>query len=712
MKFRRYTSAMLALSLMLSGTSIVAYADTAAEEAMKKELTYVKQRVTIPEDLSEFNYIKGTSYGRDTYNFTWSTDPEKYTTGHKEINVCICGKIIKSYSRYEYDWTADSETAYSFAKLTQDELYDKAYKWIKILNPTVYKNIAIDKESLRINISGNRARFTINRVVEGVPVKGQEGSIVIDKDTGELISYGLEWVMGAGFPDLDTTISKDEAVAAFEKEMPIEKVYFANYNWETKEYEPKLIYRQTRTEQIDALTGKLTSFEGSYFNYYGDIYGDDVMVEEDADIDDTNPGAGGGVSFTDKEIEKMEKEGSLITAEEMLGTFKEMDIFCLGEDPVVEYSDCYFDAFYNFYVRNMTFASADTVYYIGKDEEGNPVQKERETTVRTHATINAENGDILDFSTTAGYAGNARTLTEKNSTKLLKDYVDILAGDKADDFRLPEATLSWSAKNTDGTPADGAYITYASSSSQRYAYGIPSMSESISIKVNSSGKITDYNIQHYDVKYPKPVKILTEEEIYDSYFDQIDYDLQYRLAIKKDVTYTAVVYNPSEKLYMDAFSGKLTYSDGTERVKVVKTEYTDLEGSKYEKIARRLEAHDIVLRDEDGRLNADEYITRRDFVNLMSNIGSWYNTKDGGDKTLTRQYAAKILTNSIISEECAELPGIFKSPFSDVKSSSKYVGYIAVANAMGYMKGEDGKFNPGGKVTRGEALQMIYDRLA
>ena len=49
---------MLALSLMLSGTSVVAYADTAAEEAMKKELTYVKQRVTIPEDLSEFNYSK------------------------------------------------------------------------------------------------------------------------------------------------------------------------------------------------------------------------------------------------------------------------------------------------------------------------------------------------------------------------------------------------------------------------------------------------------------------------------------------------------------------------------------------------------------------------------------------------------------------------------------------------------------------------------
>lgn len=711
MKFRRYASAMLALSLMLSGTSVVAYADTAAEEAMKKELTYVKQRVTVPEDLSEFNYTKSTNYGRDTYNFTWTTNPEEYTTGYKEINIQICGKIIKSYSHYEYDWTGDYTTEYSFAKLTEDELYDKAYKWIKILNPTIYNSIAIDKESLRINISGNRACFTINRVVEGVPVKGQEGSIVIDKDTGELISYGLNWVMGAGFPDPDTTISKEEAIAAYEKEMPIEKVYFANYNWETKEFEPALIYRQTRTEQIDALTGKLTSFEGSYFNYYEDYYGDDVMVDEEADIE-ANPSTGGGVSFTDAELEKMEKEGTLITAEEMLSTLKDMDIFCLGDDPAVERSVCYFDDYYDFYVRDMTFASSDTVYYIGKDDEGNPVQQERETTVRTYATINAENGDILNFRTTSGYAGDTRTLTEKNSTKLLKDYVDILAGDKADDFRLPEATLSWSAKNKDGTPAEGAYITYASASSQRYAYGIPSMSESVSIKVNSDGRITDYSIQHYDVAYPKPDTIISEADAYSKYFEQIDYDLQYRLAIKKDVTYTAVVYNPSEKLYIDAFSGKLTYSDGTERVKAAKQEYTDLEGSKYEKIARRLEAHGIVLRDEDGRLNAEEYITRQDFSSLMSYIGSWYYNRTGGDKILTRQFAAKILTNRIISEECAELLGIFKSPFSDVKSSSKYVGYIAVANAMGYMKGEDGKFNPGGKVTRGEALQMIYDRLA
>lgn len=704
MKFRRYASAMLALSVMLSGTSIVAYADSAAEEAMKKELTYVKQRITIPEDLSEFNYRKNTEYGRDTYNFTWSTDPVKYTTGHKEIDVRICGKIITSYRRYDEDWSEEKEDAYTFAKLSEKELYNKAYKWLKILNPTVYKSIEIDKESLDISLLGDTARFSIQRVVDGVPVKGQNGSIVVDKNTGELISYGLSWVMGAGFPDPEDTISKEAAMDAFREKIPVEKVYYAKYDWQTKEYTPVLIYRQTRTEQIDALTGELTSFEGSYFDYYGDDFAE-------AECDEANPGTG-GVSFTDKELEKMEKEGSLITAEEMLETLKKMDIFQLGETPCVSGSDCWFEANRGYYIRDMTFVSEDMIYYVGEDNNGISVQRERKVVTTAYATINAETGELLNFSTSSGYTENGRKLTTRNASGVLNKYLKTLAGNKAKEFRLEEPVISWSKTNKDGTPAEGAYVTHVYSDSQRYVHDIPTMSENVSIGVNNDGRITYYSLNYLGIEYPKPDGILSEEEVYDSYFEQINYDLQYRLAIKKDVTYTAVVYNPDYNLYMDAFTGKLTNSNGTEIQKTAYNEYTDLEDSKYKKVAEKLELYGITLRDENGRLNEDKPITRQEFSELMINVGSWYYNRTGGEKELTRQFAAKILTNNIISEECAEIPGLFRSPFSDVKESSKYVGYIAVANAMGYMDGENGRFNPGAKVTRGEALMMLYNRLS
>ena len=710
MKLRRTVSAGLALSLMMSGTSVVAYADTAAESAMKKALTYVKERITIPADLSEFSYSKGTEYGRDTYSFSWSTDPEEYTTGSKSINVEICGKIIKSYSKYEYDWTSDTKASYSLAKLSEDELYDKAYKWIKILNPTIYGNIEINKDSLYISPSGDTARFSVQRVVDGVPVKGQEGSIAINKNTGELNSYGINWVLGAGFPEPDSTISKKEAMAAYEKEMPLEKVYFANYNWETKEYEPVLIYRQTKNQDIDALTGKLTTFEGSYFRYYDSDYGDDVVVEEDADMDDANPGAG-GVTFTDEELEKMEKEGSLVTADEMLKKLVDMDMFNLGDNPSVRDSYCYYDEYRGYYVRDMSFSSVDTVYYIGEDDNGNEVQKQKTQTTTSWATINAETGYLTRFNS-SNHSATEKVLTKSNAKNYVNKYAKKLSGTKYDDFKLDDVTMTWSRKNKDGTIPTDAYVTSVSASSPRYAYDIPSMSESISIDINSDGKIIDYSIEHYDVEYPEPEDILTEKEVYKSYFNQIDYELQYRLAVQKNETFTAVVYNPSYDLYIDAFSGKLTNSSGTERKLDDINYYTDLKGSKYKKIAEELENYGITLRDEKGRLNEKAYITRDQFSALMGSLGSYYYNRTGGDKELTRQFAAKILTNRIISEECAELAGVFRSPFSDVKENSKYVGYIAVANAMGLMEGKDGKFRPGAKITRGEALQMVYDRLS
>lgn len=708
MKFRRTLSAMTALSLMLSGTSIVAYADSAAEEAMKKELTYVKQRITVPEDLTEFSHRKYTNYGRDSYHFTWNTDPEKYTTSSKEISVEICGKVIKSYNRYEYDWSTESKTEYSFAKLSETELYNKAYKWIKILNPTVYNNIEIDRDSLNINLRNERAGFSIRRVCDGVPVKGQEGYITINKDTGELISYGLDWAMGAGFPDADDAITKEAAIEAFSKEVPVEKVYYANYDWQTKEYTPVLIYRQTTDNDIDALTGKLTTFEGSYFDYDSDDVELEAAVEEDA-----NPGAGSnGVRFTESELKKMEEEGALVTAEEMLENLKELDIFQLGEKPYVKSSNCWFDDDRGYYVRNMHFVSEDTVYYIGENDNGTPVQKEKNVQTSANAEINAETGELLSFSSSSAYKEDGRKLTKKNSLSLLNKYVGILAGDKAEEFRLEEPRISWSKHNKDGSVAEDAYVTHVYSSSPRYAYGIPSMSENISISVNNDGKITDYNLNYIGIEYPKPDEILDEAAVYESYFSQIDYSLQYRIAIKKDVTYTAMVYNPNYNLYVDAFTGKLTNYNGSELVKYEEGSYTDLEGSKYEKVARKLEAYGIVLRDEQGRLNADEAVTRQEFSDLMSSVGSYYYNKTGGDKALTRQFAAKILTKGILSEQCAELEGVFRSPFSDVKEDSKYVGYIAVANALGYMKGKNGKFNPGGKITRGEALVMLYNRLA
>ena len=58
MRFKRTIASGLALATFFTGTSIVSYADEASEAAMRQALTYVKERIDIPEELTEFDYSK------------------------------------------------------------------------------------------------------------------------------------------------------------------------------------------------------------------------------------------------------------------------------------------------------------------------------------------------------------------------------------------------------------------------------------------------------------------------------------------------------------------------------------------------------------------------------------------------------------------------------------------------------------------------------
>lgn len=709
MKFRKPISAALAAATLMSSVSIVSFAESDA--AMKQALTYVKERIDVPEELEKFEYRSGVSNNRNYYNFSWNNeDGESYSN----LSVRIIGQVITSYSHTDSK-LSDYETGdYSFGKLSQEEILKKAEDWIKKLNPTVYKNIEILDDTLNVSISNNRARVKIRRVKNGIPVNGQTGSIVIDKNTGRLIDFKISWTMGATFAKPEKAVSVETAIEGFKLDIPVELFYTTEYDYVTKVHTPHLIYCQTGYGQIDALTGRLSTFEESY-----DYYEDDVMVEEDAELD-ANPEAGGGVNFTPEELEKMEIENSLIKADEAVKNLFEMGIFAMGGNPQVDYSDCHYDEYLDTYTRYVSFSSNDKNYYPVEDPVPLPEYEASEEVVAEEEesgfaggsfTINAETGEVLSFySWTDNTTG--KKLTKKNAESLLNKYLGMLAGDKAEEFRLDEPSYSYSHYDKNGNPSKIAYITYASSQSPRYIYDIPTKSEDVSLTINSDKKITSYNMNYKGIEYPAPENIISTEQAYDKFFEQTDFSLQYRLAIKEKKTLSAMVYNASDSLCIDAFTGKRTNWNGSEIIETYKGGYTDLEGSEYREIAEKLAMYNITLMDEKGRLNADEYITRNDFSELVRNLGCYYYNKTSGEKPLTRQFAAKILTSSIISEECAELPGIFKSPFTDVRENNKYVGYIAIANAMGLMEGEKGRFRPSSKVTRGEALQLIYDYLA
>ena len=702
---------MLAAAMLVSSTAIVSYAAEDAE--MKAALTVAKERIDIPETFTEFNHDVRTNYGSKTYVFSWSA-PD----GSGAVNAEVCGKVITEYTSNGKDFaldTVEDEAAkpYTFAKLTKEDLIQKAKTAVKKLNPTIAEKIAVDPDGVRISLYGNDAYVTIYRIENGVKVAGQNGSICLNKNTGEMTRFYLSWIPGAGFRDSEGAIKKSAAQEGFQAAFPVEMHYVAEYDWQTKEYTPHLVFHRTEFGQIDAFTGKKATFEESY-----DYYEDGIAETANADMDDADESlAAGSVSFTDQEIAKMELEGQLIRPDQKLAEMIKSGIWSIPETAEISDYHTYFDSRANAYMLRASI-HADTQGYENIDDVVEPFAGEIPVSHEYYygsVTFNAETGEILSFYGSDTY-GKRTLKSEKKARQLTEQYFKKIAGDKAKDFPIDGKTadIIYSDTMYNGMPTETSVIDDFSVSSHRYVNGIVCEPESASISLDASGRVSRYYMNYLGLDYPKPENVLETDAVYKKYFEQVGYGLLYRVAYnnQKKRVETALVYNADAELYIDAFSGALVNGNGGTKTVQKPDHYTDLgDNDKLRAAAEKLALYNVTLMDEKGRLNADKAVTREDFANLVRSIGVYYyDSSENGQKALTRKYAAKILTGQY--SDIAELPGLFSSAFSDVPADDKYAGYIAIAAAKGYMTGEKGKFRPSAKMTRGEALMLVYDYLS
>ena len=176
---RRILAMSMAAVTALTSTSICALADGQNSEALASAITIAKTRLDIPEELTEFSYNTSENYK------TTPADADEY----REVSVTVCGSLILSY--FDSSMYSSKNADSHFAKLTGDALYKKAQAAVKKLNPTVADVISIDRDSLNITMYGSKAQFSFVRTKNGVPVSNDRGSIVLDKDTADIIGIHM-----------------------------------------------------------------------------------------------------------------------------------------------------------------------------------------------------------------------------------------------------------------------------------------------------------------------------------------------------------------------------------------------------------------------------------------------------------------------------------------------------------------------------------------
>lgn len=731
--------AAAAMAVMLAGAAVPAAAvmpvyaiggsstSDESEVEMKAALTKVKQRVDIPEELTEFTYSTGKSYGTKVFEFTWKSERDINNAGIKYIQVSVVGDMITRYEYYD-----DKERGYSsdptLAKLTEEEILAKAEGYIKQLDPKIAGSVKAEVGSL--NLFGNSATVRFKRYVNGILVSGNGGSVTINKNTGVLYSFDAQWWDNADFQSPEGAKTEKEIEEAYKKLCKLTPYYKINTNWETKKKTVRIVYEPDFTSEIDAFTGEASTIwvdmeEAGGTRFYGYYTATDEAVEEDAAAAVENPATGvnadGGVVFTEAELKKIQQDKNLLTAEQVFELLKKDKFAALTDDYEIKSYEVR-SSEQDYDIMPLTADSAvnkqekKEKFYI--DVTFTAKDKKYKGYKTVYVTMNAETGEMIDMK-----KYNITTKLEKLNVENAKAVAEAAANQYAKDI-MKECHPDVS-NDSEVEVWNGGFETSRNFRFNRFVNGIQVYGDYINVTVDSNGVVTDFSCNYTDdVKFPS-ADILSSDEALDKLYTQRDFDYYYTGWITKDGKVQTYLLYDIDSFYLNAKTGRLCGWNGeplNDYTNSRDVKYTDIKGIPQEQAILTMQKYGVTVTNE-SQFKPNEIITKEEFDYLLGSAlkgyaeDVWY---EGMDETAykaerakpaTRNDAAALFTKMYDRDGISELKEIYKTPFSDVKSNDENIGAIAIAYAKGFIPKGNGKFNGEQKITRAEAVQMIYDYL-
>lgn len=729
-----------ALAMTAAADSTTENAGESAETAaMRAALTDVKKRVKIPEKYDKFDYKTETEYETTYYRFIWYTGELKWNGEapyDEGIVVEYYNGFISSYELFEEDSESSKP---SFSKLTPEQQAAYAKKYFYMLNPDIKGNVVINRGSREKDLFNKDVTFYIDRVESGIDMPGNGGKIVIDRDTGALRYFELDWWSEAVLPEASERLSVSEVSEIYASRKPLTAYYNMYYRYDKDEEDNTVsvpyvlaVYRPTVSgeNEIDAITGKYTEYYADRKKYsYTSAYtwgssnyggGGEVVCGEGSEgdgdvIDDNEP-----TPLSEAELAALEKENSYISYEQALKIIKEDEFIVFDKHlvPSANYISSYYDE-----NRNEQLCRQLKFEYTTDDKAKDDIY--------LSVTLDAYSGKIISFGKRYDYGTDHKErpkLDVKASQALAEKAAEHFIGERAAEYCYDEGSLDPEA-------------TYDTAGFTRYVNGLPAVFDDMNVRVNSYGEVLGFDHTYHDIEFPE-ANLVEEKEAYKKLFKDMKPSLNYRGFTDLKLTpHVYLTYEFDEDYRINAITGeRITYYGDNYYTHEKKTEekkeavlYTDIKGHKYEKEITALWDYGVRITDSDT-LNPDGAITAEEFDELCSSVGMGYSTGRLYDNERTwdeekgeyvtkydPRYKAKLTLGELSRiyvycytdcYEAAEIPGIYASPFENISPDDPYCGFIAIAKAKGLITGKDGRFNADGNISRGQCLKLFYDYIA
>lgn len=689
--------------------SIITQDKEVSPEKLTEILNEIKQKFVIYDKDADFKYSIDFEYGINMYNLSW--DSEKYNTYIK------FGEDKNVYWYYSY--AKDEKKPDVNIKIKSLPVYDKkqasaiAEDFIQKSLPKEYNNFKF-KENTG-NLNSNVYNFEFDYYKNNIPVDAVSAVVVVDAVTGKTVNFSTSLNNAIEYEDNKGILSLAQAKEAYKRQLGVKVIYQSEYDYKNDEIKDvRLIYvpGYSREYVVDAKTGKRINL---YKEMYGAALGSGDSKENASNESVMKP------QLTEQEMSEIQSKADLASLNQAKEKIASYGIEILKDDMKVNSAQLYESK------MNTSSGYIWSINYIGAEGESNASVQVDARTLELIG-FNSYNYDYSENQITSAQIENAKNKAEKSLTKYSKIRKEKLVIDAV------------SLEEQENTKSPFIYIRYV-----RVENAVEFPENYIDMIYDvSNDSLISYNQNWYSIKFPENKNIVSAETIYSQIFNENHLMLKYKIryssnaTIKSKLIYEVNQEDYSKPIIFDAITGKRIVPEQNEGW--IPVEYEDLDKSKYSKEIQTLLILGIGF--EGGELNPQKIIKQDEYLYLIAQTFEYMplplykienmteleknnieeQLKARGillkdekmlNQEITREEALKFLIRALGYEKIAVNTQIFKLNINDdSKVSDKYIGYVAIGEALNIMiKDEKNNFYPQSKVTREEALKMVYNYL-
>lgn len=650
--------------------------------SLEEALISVKEKITVPSELSEFE--SGTDENKNgiRYNFSWRNDAGDMITVSCDGQAHILD--------YEYYSSKLYRTDGGMVLYKREKAKDTALDFLKKIFPEGFEDESdilvynADKSRSYKDNYGTRFNLSFDRMKNGIKVKDNSASVYIlaNREGMNITFTNINFDFSRAFGEnTDVTENiKDAYISAY----PMELVYESEYSYRNKDNQTKMVYRfkDNNYGYIKAKDGSVAEIDED-----NELYLSNGVAKDEASVESAMGANRGGL--TDEEIREIEKNKTLKTPDEAVKLIKSIPEFKVGAEFLLGSSSVYKTD--NGYIMNISLN--DGSRYI-------------------NASIDAESGKLLSFNGIGDY---------EKTDELSDAELESVRG-KVDAFLTKYAANEYKEVEFDDSNQYRANVTCGYT---RLVNGIKYINNGISVTYDTKNKsIIRYSLNFDKNKeFENPKNAVDISSVYDTVFSTYLKPVYAPIDGQYELCYT--VNNTTGLLKVDALTGKLV-SYGDEKFK-----YSDIEKHWCHEAVTMLAEYGIGISGD--TFLPDAQMTQEELLRFIANGLYSRSYNDAQSDALYRE----MILNGIIKEEeknptekvareeafkyftrvagygrIGEISEIYKVDFKDNENISEdYIGYAAILSGLNVISGFNGNLRPKAYITRAEAAMMIYNYL-